>query len=44
MFAGVYGFCSGAFISVIAPCVAQISETREMGMRIGMLYTITSFP
>ncbi|KAK2465795.1 hypothetical protein APHAL10511_002339 [Amanita phalloides] len=43
-FAVVYGFFSGAFISVINPCVAQISDVREIGTRIGMLYTVTSFP
>ncbi|PFH53268.1 hypothetical protein AMATHDRAFT_137721 [Amanita thiersii Skay4041] len=44
VFAGVYGFFSGAFISIITPCVAQISDTHEIGTRIGMLYTIISFP
>jgi MFS family permease len=43
-FAVAYGFFSGAFISVINPCIAQISETREIGTRIGMLYTVISFP
>ncbi|KAG6831444.1 hypothetical protein H0H87_005116 [Tephrocybe sp. NHM501043] len=44
MFAAVYGFFSGAFISVITPCVAQISDIRQIGIRIGMLYSIISFP
>ncbi|KAG6914596.1 hypothetical protein DXG01_016430 [Tephrocybe rancida] len=44
IFAAVYGFFSGAFISVITPCVAQISDIRQIGIRIGMLYTIISFP
>lgn len=44
VFAVAYGFFSGAFISVINPCVAQISEAHEIGTRIGMLYTIISFP
>ncbi|KAF8727497.1 hypothetical protein AX14_007356 [Amanita brunnescens Koide BX004] len=43
-FAVAYGFFSGAFISVINPCVAQISEVHEIGTRIGMLYTVISFP
>lgn len=44
LFAVTYGFFSGAFISVITPCVAQISDIRQIGTRIGMLYTIISFP
>jgi MFS family permease len=44
IFAVAYGFFSGAFISVVTPCVAQISDMRQIGTRIGMLYTIISFP
>ncbi|KAJ7779428.1 MFS general substrate transporter [Mycena maculata] len=44
LFAAAYGFSSGAFISVITPCVAQISDIRQIGSRIGILYTIISFP
>ncbi|KAF8636191.1 hypothetical protein AX17_003679 [Amanita inopinata Kibby_2008] len=44
IFAVTYGFFSGAFISVVTPCVAQISASHEIGTRIGMLYTIISFP
>ncbi|KAL0960544.1 hypothetical protein HGRIS_005582 [Hohenbuehelia grisea] len=44
LFAATYGFLSGAFISLINPCVAQISDIREIGTRIGMLYTMISFP
>ncbi|KAG5641469.1 hypothetical protein DXG03_005121 [Asterophora parasitica] len=44
VFAATYGFFSGAFISVLTPCVAQISDIRQIGIRIGMLYTIISFP
>lgn len=43
-FAAVYGFLSGAFISVITPCVAQISDIDEIGTRIGALYTLISVP
>ncbi|KAF6759155.1 major facilitator superfamily domain-containing protein [Ephemerocybe angulata] len=43
-FAAVYGFTSGAFVSLITPCVVQISEGREIGTRIGMLYTVISIP
>jgi MFS family permease len=44
LFAATYGFFSGAFISVITPCVAQISDIREIGTRMGMLYSVISFP
>ena len=44
LFATVFGFLSGAFISVITPCVAQISDIREIGARIGALYTLISVP
>ncbi|KAJ7653790.1 MFS general substrate transporter [Mycena rosella] len=44
LFAATYGFSSGAFISVITPCVAQISDIRQIGSRIGILYSIISFP
>ncbi|KAI0369431.1 MFS general substrate transporter [Pilatotrama ljubarskyi] len=44
LFAAVYGFFSGAFNALIIPCVAQISDMREIGTRIGVLYSIISFP
>jgi predicted MFS family arabinose efflux permease len=44
IFAVVYGFTSGAFISLVAPCVAQVSEKDEVGSRIGGLYSIISLP
>ena len=44
VFAVVYGFLSGAFISVVTPCVAQISEISEIGSRLGALYTLISVP
>ncbi|KAJ7500859.1 MFS general substrate transporter [Mycena galericulata] len=44
LFAAAYGFSSGAFISVITPCVAQISDIRQIGSRIGILYSVISFP
>ncbi|CAA7266083.1 unnamed protein product [Cyclocybe aegerita] len=43
-FSAVYGFFSGAFISLVNPCVVQISEIGQIGARIGMLYSIISFP
>ncbi|OJA10373.1 hypothetical protein AZE42_08715 [Rhizopogon vesiculosus] len=43
-FAVVYGFLSGAFISMVTPCVAQISDISEIGSRLGALYTLISIP
>lgn len=46
LFAIIYGFLSGAFIAMLIPCVAQISEgekIKEIGTRIGILYSIISF-
>lgn len=43
-FSAIYGFLSGAFVSVVTPCVAQISEIEEIGTRIGALYTFISIP
>ncbi|KAH8082425.1 MFS general substrate transporter [Cristinia sonorae] len=44
LYAVIYGFFSGAFNALVIPCIAQISDIREIGVRIGMLYTIISFP
>jgi MFS family permease len=44
LFSVVYGLISGSFVSLINPCVAQISDMPQMGTRLGMLYTIISFP
>ncbi len=43
-YAAMYGLFSGAFNALIVPCIAQISDIREIGMRIGLLYSIISFP
>jgi len=44
LFSALYGFFSGAFVSVVTPCVAQISDIAQIGTRIGLLYSIISFP
>lgn len=44
IFAVLFGLLSGAFISVVTPCVAQISDIQEIGTRIGALYTLISVP
>ena len=46
LFAILYGFLSGALIAMLIPCIAQISEgekLKEIGTRIGILYSIVSF-
>lgn len=41
-FAALYGFFSGGFNALIIPCVAQISDSANIGTRVGMLYTSIS--
>ncbi|WWC69344.1 uncharacterized protein I206_103282 [Kwoniella pini CBS 10737] len=39
-----YGFASGAWITLVAASTATISPIREFGMRLGMLWSLTSIP
>ncbi|KAI1437337.1 major facilitator superfamily domain-containing protein [Xylaria sp. CBS 124048] len=41
-FGAIYGFASGAFVSLLPAVVAQISDLREIGARNGMLLFIGS--
>lgn len=41
-FAALFGFCSGAYVSLIAPLVAQISPIQEIGFRTGIVFFISS--
>ncbi|KAM5352807.1 hypothetical protein ACJ41O_005529 [Fusarium nematophilum] len=41
-FAALFGFCSGAYVSLIAPLVAQISPFPEIGFRTGIVFFISS--
>ncbi|KAK9447560.1 major facilitator superfamily domain-containing protein [Limtongia smithiae] len=43
VFAIIYGFSSGSFISVTPACVAEISDIRDIGTRIGVLFATGSF-
>lgn len=43
-FALLFGFFSGGFIALINVCIAEISKTEEVGIRIGLLYCLVSFP
>ena len=44
VYAATYGFFSGAFNALVIPCVVQISALTEIGTRVGVLYSIISFP
>ncbi|KAK8869646.1 hypothetical protein IAR55_000214 [Kwoniella newhampshirensis] len=39
-----YGFFSGAWITLVAASTGAISPTREFGMRLGMLWSLTAIP
>lgn len=41
-FAALFGFCSGAYVSLIAPLVAQISPLPEVGFRTGIVFFVCS--
>ncbi|KAM5527622.1 monocarboxylate [Fusarium oxysporum f. sp. phaseoli] len=43
-FAVLFGFCSGAYVSLIAPLVMQISPMSEIGFRTGIIFFAASFP
>ena len=43
IFAALYGFGSGAFVSLLPAVIAQISDIREIGVRIGTEFAIISF-
>ncbi|UZP36509.1 hypothetical protein NXS19_004325 [Fusarium pseudograminearum] len=41
-FAALFGYSSGAYVSLIAPLVAQISPIQEIGFRTGMVFFVSS--
>ncbi|KAH8168295.1 major facilitator superfamily protein [Sarocladium implicatum] len=42
-YATLFGFCSGAYVSLIAALIAQISPLREIGFRTGLIFFVSSF-
>ena len=42
VFAALYGFTSGAFVSVTPAIIAQISDIKEIGTRTGSLFAVVS--
>ncbi|CAK7240762.1 MAG: hypothetical protein STHCBS139747_002209 [Sporothrix thermara] len=43
-FAALFGFFSGAYISLIASLVAQVSPHKEIGYRTGLVFLVGSVP
>jgi len=43
VFAAVYGFVSGAVVSLFAPCIAELAPPTVIGSYLGMAMGITSF-
>ncbi|KAK9323688.1 major facilitator superfamily transporter 1 [Lipomyces orientalis] len=44
IFSALYGLGSGAFVSLLPALIAQISDIREIGLRIGIEFAILSIP
>ena len=42
VFAALFGFTSGAFVSLAPALVAQISDVRQIGVRTGSLFAVLS--
>jgi MFS family permease len=42
VFACLYGFASGCILSIIPAMIAQISDIRQLGVRTGALYVLSS--
>jgi len=40
----LFGFSSGAWIALVAASCGAISPVKEFGMRLGMIWTVTSIP
>lgn len=42
LFSALYGFSSGAFVSLAPALIAQISDIRQIGMRTGIMFAVIS--
>jgi predicted MFS family arabinose efflux permease len=42
-FAALYGFASGAFVSLLPAQIAQVSKVEQIGIRVGVLFACISF-
>lgn len=43
VYAVIFGFSSGGFISLSPALIAQISDVRQIGIRTGIAYAVQSF-
>lgn len=43
IFAALYGFASGAFVSLLPAQIAQISKIEQIGVRVGVSFACISF-
>jgi MFS family permease len=42
-FAALYGFASGAYVSLLPAQIAQISKVEQIGVRVGVTFACVSF-
>jgi MFS family permease len=42
-FAALYGFASGAYVSLLPAQIAQISQVEQIGVRVGVTFACVSF-
>ena len=42
VFSALYGFSSGAYVSLAPATIAQISDVRQIGVRNGSVFAVTS--
>ncbi|KAF2031231.1 MFS general substrate transporter [Setomelanomma holmii] len=42
-FAALYGFASGAYVSLLPAQIAQISKVEQIGVRVGVTFAVISF-
>ena len=43
VFSALYGFASGTFVSLLPALIAQISDITQIGVRVGVTYSVVSF-
>lgn len=42
VFSGLYGFTSGAYVSLLPALIAQMSDIVQIGVRVGLTYAVVS--
>jgi MFS family permease len=43
VFAVIFGFASGGYISLVPTLIAQLSDIRQIGTRVGAAFAVASF-